>query len=113
MEIKRGHSHHDAGKKKAILKDALCVQMLLKSYGERAEGLRVERAESKICNFYKDREFSDRILLDKDDLDNYFGIEVLAPVEEVNHYFRQALHEMLTARLAREEALEVVERIDD
>ncbi|MCH8348422.1 MAG: hypothetical protein IH901_08045, partial [Proteobacteria bacterium] len=40
LEVKRGNSHHDAGKKKAILKDVLCVQMLLKSYGEQ-EGFEV------------------------------------------------------------------------
>lgn len=106
LEIKRGYSHHDAGKKKAILKDMLCVQMLLRSYGERQDGLNIDRAEAKICNFYKDREFADQILLDKDELDDYFGAEILGPVEEVNHYFRQQIHEMLDRRLAADEEVE-------
>ncbi len=103
LEIKRGYSHHDAGKKKVILKDALCVHMLLRSYGEGVEGLKVDRAESKICNFYKSREFADVIRLDKDELDDYFGAEILGPVEEVNHYYRQQIHEMLDRLLADED----------
>ncbi len=103
LEIKRGYSHHDAGKKKAILKDALCVHMLLRSYGEVVEKLKIDRAEAKICNFYKDREFADQIMLDKDELDDYFGVEILGPVEEVNHYFRQQIHEMLDRQLADED----------
>ncbi len=103
LEIKRGYSHHDAGKKKAILKDTLCIHMLLKSYGERVDGLNVDRAEAKICNFYKDREFADQIMLDKDELDAYFGAEILEPVEEVNHYFRRQIQEMLGTRLAAED----------
>ena len=103
LEIKRGYSHHDAGKKKAILKDTLCIHMLLKSYGERVDGLNVDRAEAKICNFYKDREFADQIMLDKDELDAYFGAEILGPVEEVNHYFRRQIQEMLETRLAAED----------
>ena len=104
MEIKRGYSHHDAGKKKAILKDTLCIHMLLRSYGERVDGLIVHRAESKICNFYKDREFADQIMLDKDELDDYFGADILGPVEEVN--LRQQIHEMLGRRLAAEYEVE-------
>ena len=106
LEIKRGYSHHDAGKKKAILKDTLCIHMLLRSYGERIDGLNVRRAESKICNFYKNREFADQIMLDKDELDDYFGADILRPVEEVNHYFRQQIHEMLGRRLAAEDEVE-------
>ena len=106
LEIKRGYSHHDSGKKKAILKDTLCVHMLLRSYGERCDGLNVRRAEAKICNFYKDREFADQIMLDKDELDDYFGADILRPVEEVNHYFRQQIHEMLGRRLAAEDEFE-------
>ncbi len=107
MEIKRGYSHHDAGKKKAILKDTLCIHMLLRSYGERVDGLNIHRAEAKICNFYKDREFADQIMLDKDELDDYFGAEILEPVEEVNHYFRRQIHEMLGIRLAAEDEVNV------
>jgi len=99
MEIKRGYSHHDAGKKKAILKDILCVHMLLRSYGERIDDLPVDRAEAKICNFYKNREFADQVMLDKDELDDYFEAEILGPVEEVNHYYRRQIHVMLGRRL--------------
>ncbi len=106
LEIKRWYSHHDAGKKKAILKDTLCIHMLLRSYGERVDRLEIHRAEARICNFYKDREFADQIMLDKDELDDYFGAEILEPVEEVNHYFRRQIHEMLDIRLAAEEEVE-------
>src|ERR1700730_6353029 len=32
-ELKRGFGSHDAGKKRQMLRDALCVQLLLRSYG--------------------------------------------------------------------------------
>ena len=66
------------------------------------DGLRIDRAEAKVCNFYKNREFADQIMLDKDELDDYFGAEILEPVEEVNHYFRRQLRNMLDIRLADE-----------
>jgi hypothetical protein len=94
LEIKRGYSSHDAGKKKSILKDTLCVQMLLSSYGK-SEGLDVTGAEAKICNYYKSPEFHDRISINKDLLNDFFGGEVLGPVEEVNHYFRDRVHSLL------------------
>ena len=33
-EVKRGFGAHDAGKRRSILRDALCLQLLLKSYGQ-------------------------------------------------------------------------------
>jgi len=81
--------------------------MLLRSYGEVVEKLNIDRAEAKICNFYKDREFADQIMLDKDELDDYFGAEILEPVEEVNHYFRQQIHDMLDRQLVEDDKDEV------
>ena len=93
VEIKRGYSHHDAGKKKAILKAALCVQMLLKSYGESEIGsTAIVEARSRICNYYKEKEFHPCIMFDKNSLDDFFGIEVLAKVEEVNNYYRSSFN---------------------
>ena len=96
VEIKRGYSHHDAGKKKEILKGALSVQMLLKSYGEAELGSdAIIEARSRICNYYKEKEFHPSIMFDKDDLNDFFGIEVLAKVEEVNNYYRKRFHLMM------------------
>jgi hypothetical protein len=33
-EIKRGFGVHDSGKRRSMLRDTLCVQALLKSYGK-------------------------------------------------------------------------------
>lgn len=96
VEIKRGYSHHDAGKKKTILKAALSVQMLLKSYGEAELGPnKIVEARSRICNYYKEKEFHSSIMFDKDYLDDFFEIEVLAKVEEVNNYYRKRFHSMM------------------
>ena len=46
-EIKRGSGLHDAGKRRSILRDLLCLQALLKSYGE-TRGLEVSQARAHI-----------------------------------------------------------------
>ena len=70
--------------------------MLLKSYGELKLGSNaVSEARSRICNYYKEKEFPSSIMFDKDYLDDFFEIEVLAKVEEVNNYYRKRFHSMM------------------
>lgn len=50
-EVKRGNGQFDAGKIRSIRRDLVCVQVLLKSYGEVAN-LRPASAESRIIFYY-------------------------------------------------------------
>lgn len=96
LEIKRGYSMHDAGKKKSILRNALAVQMLLKGYGKSELGVGdFNSAISKICSYYKVQEFPSEIQIDKDDLDDFFEVPIYEMVEEVNNYFRNQIHSLM------------------
>ena len=46
-EIKRGNGLHDSGKRRSILRDLLCVQVLLKSYAH-SKGYKAKKARSHI-----------------------------------------------------------------
>jgi len=96
LEVKRGYSHHDAGKKKAILRRALAVQMLLMGYGQSELGqIQINEVRSRICSYYGANEFAPEIQITKDDLDNFFGVPILGLVQEVNDYFRSRIHELM------------------
>ena len=95
LEVKRGTSHHDAGKKKNILKTFLEISMHLKNYGIVSEGLKVDTSEAKILNYYGAKEFHERIHLDKDSLDEFLGIEVVEDIEAVNHQYRKRIIETI------------------
>lgn len=93
LEVKRGYSLHDAGKKKSILRSALAVQMLLLDYGKKELGVeKISKVACRICNYYKAAEFNSKIQIDKDDLDSFFGVPIYSMVEEVNNYFRTQIH---------------------
>lgn len=96
LEIKRGYSHHDAGKKKAILRSALATRMLIKSYAEH-QGFKVSYADFFILNFYKSDEFHNEISKTKDDLDTLFEPGILEQIESVNHYFRKEILQLISS----------------
>jgi hypothetical protein len=50
-EIKRGAGLHDSGKRRSILRDLLCTQVLLKSYGVQ-RGLEIVEAASRVIFYY-------------------------------------------------------------
>jgi hypothetical protein len=50
-EVKRGTGLHDSGKRRSMLRDTLCVQVLLKSYGKQ-RGYDVNAAFSHIIFYY-------------------------------------------------------------
>ncbi len=94
-EIKRGNGLHDAGKRRSILRDLLCSQVLLKSYGEQ-NGLEVNSARSHIIFYYGQCSIGKPFSLTKDELDEHFGFEVTEHVEGVNELFRKSLYDLLT-----------------
>lgn len=93
-EIKRGNGHFDSGKKRSILRDLLCVHVLLKSYGEH-KGYFVEEAEAKIIFYYGVRSLPQPLSLIANELDDHFKFPVWKEVERVNAYFRRKLHRLL------------------
>ena len=94
-EIKRGNGKHDAGKRRQILRDLLCVQVLLKSYGIK-KGFDVLSASSLIIFYYGECSIDKPFSLTRDELDDHFGYSVYSEVEEVNEYFRSKLFDLLT-----------------
>jgi hypothetical protein len=93
-EVKRGNGQFDAGKIRSIRRDLLCVQVLLKSYGEVCKYKPVG-AESRIIFYYGVRSLPRPWSLIKNELDEHFGFPVVARVEEANQYFSARLHELL------------------
>ena len=94
-EIKRGNGFHDSGKKRSILRDLLCVQILLKSYGIK-KGYEISLAKSFIVFYYGQCSIKKPFSLTKDELDQHFLYSVEKEVEEVNEYFRSKLFDLLT-----------------
>ena len=92
-ECKRGFGYHDSGKKRSMLRDLRCVQMLLKSYGE-GRGLNVCRAEARIVFYYGTCSRGSPWALTREDLD---GAPATESIEEVNQYFRSRLNALLAS----------------
>lgn len=94
-EIKRGYGLHDSGKRRSMLKDILCVQVLLKSYGKE-RGLDVKEALSHIIFYYGQCSIPKPFCLTGPELDAHFGWPVYDAVEEVNKYFQSRLFGILS-----------------
>jgi hypothetical protein len=93
-EIKRGVGHHDSGKKRQILRDTLCVQVLLKSYGKE-RGYDVTSALSHTIFYYGKCSIPKPFRVTGAELDEYFGWPVHDAVEEVKKYFQERLFSIL------------------
>ena len=93
-EIKRGNGLHDSGKRRSILRDILCVQVLLKSYAN-SKGFKAKSAKSCIIFYYGSRSIPKPFSFVKEELNDHFGFEVVKPVEAVNRYFQKQLFKML------------------
>jgi len=87
---------HDAGKRRSILRDLLCTQVLLKSYGQ-SRGIDVNQARSHIIFYYGDCSIKKPFCLTRDELDSHFGVPVKHIVEAVNDEFRRRLFDILSA----------------
>lgn len=94
-EVKRGAGLHDSGKRRSMLRDVLCVQVLLKSYGK-GRGLDVEEAFSHIVFYYGQCSIPKPFSLVGSELDAHFGWPVYEAVEEVNNYFQTRLFAILS-----------------
>jgi hypothetical protein len=94
-ESKRGTGYHDSGKKRSMLRDLRCIQMLLRSYGIRQYGLDVEQSVARMVFYYGTCSVGAPWALTKADLDGHFGTPVLEMVEVVNSYFGGKLDELL------------------
>lgn len=95
-EVKRGNGQFDSGKIRSTKRDLLCLQLLLRSYGE-VSGVKPSAGEAKIVFYYGLRSIPAPWSLTKSDLDHHFGFPVVERVEEANEYFRSKLHELLEA----------------
>ena len=74
----------------------MCVQVLLKSYGDLASPAPVA-AEARIIFYYGLRSLPPPWSLVGNELDNHFGFPVVERVEQANAYFKGRLHELLEA----------------
>jgi hypothetical protein len=95
-EVKRGSGLHDAGKRRSILRDLLCLQVLLKSYGVN-RGLDVREARAHIIFYYGQCSIKEPFSLTREQLDDHFGWPVVEAVEAVNSYFKERLFSILAS----------------
>jgi hypothetical protein len=95
-EIKRGNGQFDAGKIRSIKRDLMCIQVLLKSYGQTAN-VSPASAEAKIIFYYGWRSIPRPWSLVRDELDEHFGFHIVEKIEQANGYFRERLHALLEA----------------
>jgi hypothetical protein len=93
-EVKRGFGSHDAGKRRSILRDILCLHVLLKSYG-RARGVDAASISAHVVFYYGIRSIPRPFSLIGSELDEHFGWPVQTAVEEVNQHFKSRLFAIL------------------
>jgi len=93
-EVKRGAGFHDSGKRRSILRDLLCTQVLLKSYGGQ-RSLEVTEAVSRVVFYYGSCSIGKPFCLTAKELDDHFGWPVQEAVERLNAYYRQRLFALL------------------
>ena len=93
-EIKRGSGFHDAGKRRSMLRDVLCIQVLLKSYGKQ-RGHEAKSAFSHVIFYYGKCSIPKPFNLTGNEMDEHFGWPVHQAVEEVNKYYQERLFSIL------------------
>jgi hypothetical protein len=93
-EVKRGAGAHDAGKRRSMLRDLICTQVVLKSYAEERLANACERASSHIIVYYGAESFGP-FTLTRDNLNDHFGTQIVESVEEVNAYYRDRVEQLL------------------
>ena len=98
-EIKRGFGNHDSQKKEKLIRNALCVQLLLKSYGQ-SKGLDPVSVGSHIIFYYDKLSVPPPIGIKGSELDDHFGFPVRDAVETVNERFGESFRACLISMLA-------------
>ena len=93
-EIKRGGGLHDAGKQRSMLRDTLCTQILLKSYGQQ-RGFEIHAAFSHVVFYYGRCSIPKPFAISGDELDEHFGWPIRAAVEKVNEFYQARLFGVL------------------
>jgi len=78
-----------------MLRDTLCVQVLLKSYGKQ-RGHDVNAAFSHIIFYYGKCSIPNPFAVTGAELDQHFGWPIFEVVEEVNSYFQERLFSILS-----------------
>lgn len=101
-EIKRGNGDFDAGKKRSLLRDTLCAQSLLRSYGK-ARGHDASVVEARVICYFGVRALPEPLCLTATDLDDHFVFAVSEHVERVNEYFQEQLYLLLEVISADQE----------
>jgi hypothetical protein len=98
-EVKRRFGSHDRRKRLQMLRDALCVQMLLKSYG-RSRNLDPLSVSSHIIFYYDNCSVHPPIGIKGSELDEHFGFPVREAVETVNARFGELFRARLFSMIA-------------
>jgi hypothetical protein len=93
-EVKRGAGLHDSGKRRSMLKDALCIQVLLKHYAKE-RGYDSKNAFSHFIFFYGKCSIPKPFAITGAELDQHFSWPVYESVDEVNKYFQSRLFSIL------------------
>lgn len=93
-EIKRGAGLHDSGKRRSTLRDTLCIQVLLKSYGK-SRGYDPQSAFSHIIFYYGKCSIPKPFSVTGMEMDDHFGWPLVESVDEVNKYFQGRLFAIL------------------
>jgi hypothetical protein len=78
-----------------MLRDALTIQVLLKSYGKH-HGKEARSAFSHIIFYYGKCSIPKPFAITGAEMDEHFGWPVFHAVEEVNKYFKSRLFEILS-----------------
>lgn len=94
-EVKRGAGTHDAGKRRSMMRDLLCMQFMLQSYGSQRLQVACGEARSKIIIYYGAENLGPVFTLTRNDLDAHFGSSVVADIEKVNDYFREKIDALI------------------
>jgi hypothetical protein len=93
-EVKRGSGFHDSGKRRSMLRDTLCVQILLKHYGK-GRGIDANSALSQIIFYYGKCSIPKPFSITGAEMDEHFNWPVYEAVDEVNKYFQGRLFAIL------------------
>jgi hypothetical protein len=93
-EVKRGAGLHDAGKRRSMLKDALCIQVLLKHYSKQ-RGYDPKSVFSHFIFFYGKCSIPKPFAITGAEMDQHFSWPVYEPVDQVNKYFQSRLFSIL------------------
>ncbi|MEM0949942.1 MAG: hypothetical protein AAGK37_21280 [Pseudomonadota bacterium] len=91
LEVKRGNGQFDRGKRDSMIKSALTVRTLLRSYAHQ-RGWLANEVESRIVAYYGVPQFPPPIYLRGRELNHFIGAGIEEAIEQVNDYFRDCLH---------------------